>query len=130
MSVTEELGAESRRQRHHSRQRNRGEFEFGQFVKEFGGEAAWQNSDYEDVEVDPRHPTHARPGSEEKVRMMAARYASGLPLWHHEDCSDHGSAGKEVMGLRVVDLLTLEATQGRDGRFSEKDSAIELFGKQ
>ena len=128
MSATEELGADSRRRRNHSHQRNGGEFK--RFVSEFGGEGAWQNSDYEDVEVDPQHPTLARPGSEEKVRMMAARYASGLPLWHHEDCADHGSVAKDVKGLRVVDLLTLEAAQGRDGRFTEKDSAIELFGKQ
>ena len=31
-----------------------------------------------------------RPGSEEKVTMLAARYAAGLPLWHNDDCYDHG----------------------------------------
>ena len=39
--------------------------------------------------VDPHMPTKARPGSDEKVLMLAARYAAGLPLWHEEDCADH-----------------------------------------
>ena len=40
--------------------------------------------------VDPIRPTTAKPGSEAKVLMLAARYAAGLPLWHHSDCYDHG----------------------------------------
>ena len=40
--------------------------------------------------VDPGSPTAAKPGSEEKVMMLAARYAAGLPLWHNDDCYDHG----------------------------------------
>ena len=40
--------------------------------------------------VDPAAPTAAKPGSEEKVMMLAARYAAGLPLWHSDDCYDHG----------------------------------------
>ena len=32
--------------------------------------------------VDPLIPTEAKPGSEEKVKMLAARYAAGIPLWH------------------------------------------------
>ncbi|MGD9858213.1 MAG: hypothetical protein AB7U20_25005, partial [Planctomycetaceae bacterium] len=38
----------------------------------------------------PVQPTDAKPGSEDKVRMLSARYAAGLPLWHDEDCYDHG----------------------------------------
>lgn len=30
-------------------------------------------------------PTKAKPGSEEKLRVIAGRYAHGLPLWHKED---------------------------------------------
>jgi hypothetical protein len=41
-------------------------------------------------DVDPLNPTGAKPGSEDKVRMLAARYAAGVPLWHDEDCNDHG----------------------------------------
>lgn len=40
--------------------------------------------------VDPSSPTAAKPGSEEKLIMIAARYAAGLPLWHQDDCYDHG----------------------------------------
>ncbi len=39
--------------------------------------------------VDPVNPTAAKPGSEAKVLMLAARYAAGLPLWHDKDCYDH-----------------------------------------
>jgi hypothetical protein len=51
--------------------------------------------EYEEVDVatmgmDPARPTKAKPGSEEKVMMLAARYAAGLPLWHNGDCMDHG----------------------------------------
>lgn len=42
--------------------------------------------------MDPLNPTGAKPGSEDKVRMLAARYAAGVPLWHDEDCYDHGPA--------------------------------------
>lgn len=46
--------------------------------------------DYEALGIKPSSPTEAKPGSEEKVCMLAARYAAGLPLWHNEDCVDHG----------------------------------------
>jgi hypothetical protein len=46
----------------------------------------------EDFEVSALGPTEAKPGSEDKVRMLTARYAAGLPLWHGEDCYDHGPA--------------------------------------
>ncbi len=35
-------------------------------------------------------PTEAKPGSEDKVKMLSARYAAGVPLWHDRDCYDHG----------------------------------------
>ena len=40
--------------------------------------------------VNPLSPTEAKPGSFDKVTLLAARYASGLPLWHDGDCVDHG----------------------------------------
>ncbi|WP_437231132.1 hypothetical protein SH661x_002387 [Planctomicrobium sp. SH661] len=46
--------------------------------------------DFDFSSVDPLNPTGAKPGSEDKVRMLAARYAAGVPLWHDEDCYDHG----------------------------------------
>jgi len=43
-----------------------------------------------DVQNVPLTPTEAKPGSEDKVRMLSARYAAGVPLWHGADCYDHG----------------------------------------
>ncbi len=44
------------------------------------------------LDSNPVQPTEAKPGSEEKVRMLAARYSAGMPLWHDSDCYDHGPA--------------------------------------
>jgi hypothetical protein len=61
-------------------------------------DAAFQDEVYHDpvdeenllaLGINPLEPTLARPGSEDKVQMLAARYAAGLPLWHEEDCRDH-----------------------------------------
>lgn len=48
-------------------------------------------------EVNPLDPTGAKPGSETKVQMLAARYAAGVPLWHDSDCYDHGPAGVAML---------------------------------
>jgi hypothetical protein len=53
--------------------------------------------------VDPLIPTEAKPGSEEKVRMLAARYAAGIPLWHDGDCYDHGPAPAEFLANTEFD---------------------------
>jgi hypothetical protein len=58
--------------------------------EEFSDE--YENVDYEASGVNPLSPTKAKPGSEEKVLMLAARYAAGMPLWHNNDCTDHGPA--------------------------------------
>lgn len=52
----------------------------------------YEDVDFAAVGVDPARATKAKPGSEEKVMMLAARYAAGMPLWHFEDCTDHGPA--------------------------------------
>ncbi|VAX42011.1 hypothetical protein MNBD_PLANCTO02-710 [hydrothermal vent metagenome] len=49
--------------------------------------------------VDPLDPTEAKPGSDDKVLMLAARYAAGLPLWHNSDCYDHGPGEIDIKGL-------------------------------
>lgn len=54
-------------------------------------------------DVNPLAPTDAKPGSEEKVRMLAARYAAGIPLWHEGDCYDHGPAPVEFLGQHGYD---------------------------
>lgn len=51
--------------------------------------------DFASLGLEPGDPTEAKPGSEEKVVMLAARYNAGLPLWHNEDCVDHGPGGTE-----------------------------------
>lgn len=48
------------------------------------------DGDFDELDVNPLDPTDAKPGSEDKVMMLAARYAAGLPLWHGNDCYDHG----------------------------------------
>ena len=61
-------------------------------VEYFGDdyEAAVVEGGYRELGIDPRDSTEAKPGSDEKVLMLAARYASGMPLWHSADCYDHG----------------------------------------
>ena len=52
----------------------------------------YEDVNFEAIGVHPSEPTKAKPGSEEKVLMLAARYAAGMPLWHNDDCTDHGPA--------------------------------------
>jgi hypothetical protein len=52
----------------------------------------YEEEDFEALGINPGAPTPAKPGSEDKVSMLAARYSAGLPLWHTEDCYDHGPA--------------------------------------
>jgi hypothetical protein len=54
------------------------------------GELSFEDIDFEALGIDPIAPTRAKPGSEEKVLMLAARYAAGVPLWHDRDCYEHG----------------------------------------
>jgi hypothetical protein len=56
---------------------------------ELAVEANFEEIDFESLGIDPGAPTVAKPGSEEKVLMLAARYAAGVPLWHEKDCYDH-----------------------------------------
>jgi len=50
----------------------------------------FEEVDFEALGIKPGFPTEAKPGSEDKVVMLAARYSAGLPLWHDGDCYDHG----------------------------------------
>ena len=50
----------------------------------------FDEEDFIALGINPSAPTLAKPGSEDKVQMLAARYAAGLPLWHDKDCYDHG----------------------------------------
>ena len=66
--------------------------------------------DFKALGIDPSTATHAKPGSDEKVIMLAARYSAGLPLWHGEDRYDHGPGG----GSNNVDLSHLMLGGGSD----------------
>jgi hypothetical protein len=59
-------------------------------IDEFEEENSYDEIDFEALGINPGGPTHAKPGSEEKVLMLAARYAAGVPLWHESDCYEHG----------------------------------------
>ena len=50
---------------------------------------------FDESGVDPQIATEAKPGSDDKVLMLAARYAAGLPLWHNRDRYDHGPGEPE-----------------------------------
>ena len=39
--------------------------------------------------IDPSKPTSARPGSQAKIDVLAARLAAGLPLFHSGDATVH-----------------------------------------
>ena len=56
--------------------------------EDFGG--FFEEEDFLAMGIDPAQPTDAKPGSEDKVLMLAARYTAGLPLWHNDDRYDHG----------------------------------------
>jgi hypothetical protein len=49
------------------------------------------NWSFEPEEVDQRgfDATHAIPGTDEKLRVLAERVREGLPLWHERDRADY-----------------------------------------
>lgn len=63
--------------------------DYGEYA-ESDEDGSFHEIDFDALGIDPVSPTGAKPGSEQKVLMLAARYAAGVPLWHNEDCYDHG----------------------------------------
>ena len=63
-------------------------------IDEYGAdeEVAHEDIDFDALGIDPTAPTLAKPGTEDKILMLAARYHAGLPLWHDRDCYEHGLA--------------------------------------
>lgn len=55
--------------------------------------------DFDALGINPEDPTQAKPGSEEKVLMLSARYAAGLPLWHGNDRYDHAPGQSTLSGF-------------------------------
>jgi len=98
-------------------------------------DAEGQESDYDSDEsvtydledfiamgINPTKSTRARPGSEEKVLMLSARYAAGLPLWHDEDCYDHGPRETELMGAHSSAVTAPPAIHlGQDDESAEEE---------
>lgn len=60
--------------------------------------ATFDLEEFKAMGINPFKATPARPGSDEKVMMLSARYAAGLPLWHDSDCYDHGPHERDLMG--------------------------------
>ena len=60
--------------------------------------ATFDLEEFKAMGINPFKSTRAKPGTEEKVLMLSARYAAGLPLWHDRDCYDHGPKERELMG--------------------------------
>ncbi|MBI3864945.1 MAG: hypothetical protein HY290_23970 [Planctomycetia bacterium] len=48
--------------------------------------------------IDPTESTRAKPGTDEKVLMLSARYAAGIALWDARDRNDHGPKERDLMG--------------------------------
>ncbi len=61
-----------------------------------------EGEDFQALGIDPALATEAKPGSEDKVLMLSARYAAGFPLWHGADCYDHGP-GATLVGADSVE---------------------------
>ena len=68
-------------------------------------EGEFELEDFASLGIDPLTPTGAKPGSEEKVRVLAARYAAGVPLWHDSDCYDHGPVDASFTDSEDSDAL-------------------------
>ncbi len=81
------------------------EFETGTFEEltedgyDTNFDALFGEEEYREMGINPDDATQAKPGSEQKVLMLAARYAAGLPLWNNSDCYDHGPGENLLQGL-------------------------------
>lgn len=71
------------------------------FLAEF--DELFDEEEFKALGINPAEPTQAKPGSEDKVTMLAARYAAGLPLWHAEDCNDHGPEDTDYEDILDLD---------------------------
>ena len=53
-------------------------------IEKFG-----HDEDFAPMETHTFESTEAPAGSDEKLRVLAARIEAGLPLWHHDDRPDY-----------------------------------------
>lgn len=96
--------------------------------EDFLGSAEFDEIDFDKLGIDPQKATEARPGTEDKVLMLAARYAAGLPLWNHEDCYDHAPTSAELRDKQPKTLTAamlraeLEVVDEEDAEESEEET--------
>ncbi|MDA1014083.1 MAG: hypothetical protein O3A00_06470 [Planctomycetota bacterium] len=74
---------------------------------EFVGTWGMEDEAFAVLGNDPNEPTGAKPGSEEKVDTLAARYALGVPLWNNDDRIDHTPADV-ISTFEPLSLLKME----------------------
>lgn len=81
-------------------------FEFGRDVSEqtIAAEESLEFEDLEAIGINPIQATEAKPGSDAKVQMLSARYDLGLPLWHTEDCDEHGPGEPDLKGNILLEV--------------------------
>mgnify|MGYP001257055957 CR=1 FL=1 len=61
-------------------------------------DSGWVKLAAVEQELNPDDPILAAPGSMEKVMMLQARYAAGVPLWDSRDSYDHSSDNVGMAG--------------------------------
>ncbi len=102
-------------------------FEFGSDVSEqtIAAEESLEFEDFEAIGIDPIQATAAKPGSVEKVQMLSARYDLGLPLWHNEDCDEHGPREPDLKGNVLLEeqppVLDLSEFETHDDELDEEE---------
>ena len=65
--------------------------------------ADWIAPATDGLDLNPDTPTVAAPGSMEKVMMLQARYAAGVPLWDKRDSYDHDRQPATALSATAVD---------------------------
>jgi hypothetical protein len=70
------------------------------------------DEDWEGVASPEFCPTHAPPGSEEKIEVLRERVRRGLPLWHPEDETQCRKAG----GVRMDSQCRIRVIRAKYAR--------------
>jgi len=73
---------------------------------------AYKNRTNDNPDIDPKQPSPGMPGSAEKVRILAVRYESGMPLWNPADATHENGSDmrRELFGdtLPIVPAASLD----------------------
>lgn|GEM_PF-4424380 len=100
--------------------------EEGRFADDARSET-YEEIDFDALGIDSSKPIVEKPGTEGKVRMLAARYAAGVPLWHINDRNDHGSRSVTVLrdAVKPAGSSTNPSEEG-PGEAREDDGSDEM----